>query len=127
MKDEAILEVGVGAGGRLFVRPAQSRFDRIFRAAMGVDWDDERGALLSPEPREWPLGRWFEQILSATVDEYGVALRLTHSAQWTRVVAELQRDIENFASSNWLPQYSHNGRKMMLATGKTTRSSKPSR
>ena len=104
MRDEAIIEVGVDTRGRLFVRPADTAFNKIFRAAMGVDWDDQMEVLVSPEPREWSLARWFEQILAAAADEYGVALKITPLTKWSSVAPELQRDIDVFSNSDWLSQ-----------------------
>ena len=71
---------------------------------MGVNWDDEKRALIVREPGDWTLGRWFEQMLAAAADEYGVALRLTPSTDWTGVPAEAQQDIQAFCDSDWLTQ-----------------------
>ena len=104
MRDEPILEIGVEASGRLFVRPAQTTFEQIYRAALGVNWDDARGALISSVPREWTFTQWFQQVLAAAFDEYGVVLKLTHLTKWSDVPAELQREMESFATSDWPAQ-----------------------
>jgi hypothetical protein len=99
--DEPILDLGVDEQGRLYVRPAQSVFPQIFRVASGVSWDPSTNALVSPQPGEWSLERWFEQIVGAVLSEYGIALRLAPSTSWTGVAPELQRDITAFASGPW--------------------------
>jgi hypothetical protein len=102
VKNESISEVGVDAGGRLFVRPIETRFDQIFRTAMGVDWDEQKQALIVREPGDWTLRRWFEQILSAAADEYGVELLLTPSTEWIAVPPKAQQDMRKASDSDRL-------------------------
>ena len=64
-------------GGRLLVRPKVCTFPYIYRAAMEVGWDPDNRALFSPKPREWSYLRWFQQIVAAAADEYGVRLVVT--------------------------------------------------
>lgn len=104
VKREAILEVGVGADERLFVRPVETDFAQIFRTASGVTWNEEKRALVGSEPREWRLSRWFEQILSVAGDEYGIALWLTPATQWSAVDNKSRREMENFSESDWSSQ-----------------------
>ncbi|WP_390902358.1 hypothetical protein [Sphingomonas bisphenolicum] len=47
---EEIEEVGIDAEGRIYVRPAQTNFNRIYRAAMEVHWDESQRRLYSPVP-----------------------------------------------------------------------------
>ncbi|HWA63299.1 MAG TPA: hypothetical protein VG939_18125 [Caulobacteraceae bacterium] len=101
MQPELILEV-VADGGRLFVRPAKTRFEQIHRAAMGVTWDASRGALASPARIEWTLVRWFEQVLAAAASEYGIALHTGPTTSWTGVTADEEKQMADFAASDWL-------------------------
>lgn len=105
MRDEPVTEVGIDARGRLFVRPAETAFEQIYRAAMGVGWDQEAKALVSPEPREWGHARWFEQTLAAAADEYGVALTVQPTTRWTGISPDVQREMERFAHSDWLQTF----------------------
>ena len=101
VKREAILEVGVGADERLFVRPVETDFAQIFRTASGVTWNEEKRALVGSEPRKWSSSRWFEQILCVAADEYDIALQLTPSTEWSAVDRESQREMESFSKSDW--------------------------
>lgn len=93
MTEEGIAEVGIDEGGRLYVRPAERRFPEIYRAAMEVGWDSERGRLFAPRPREWSHARWFGQILAACAQEYGVRLKLGEETVWTEVPDAVRSEI----------------------------------
>jgi hypothetical protein len=84
MIDE-ILEVKIGADGKLLVRPQVCTFPHVYRAAMEVGWDPDNRTLFSPKPREWSYLRWFQQIVSAVADEYGVRLAITSQTTWSDV------------------------------------------
>lgn len=102
MKQEAIIEVRIDDQKRLLVRASETTFDKIYRAALGVQWDLDAKALTSPVPREWGYLQWFQQILGAVADEYGVELTLAPDTLWTEVSSDLRGDIETFARSGWL-------------------------
>ena len=105
MRQEQIAEVRIDDLHRLFLRPVETTFDKIYRAAMGVDWDEEAQALVGPAPREIGHSRWFEHILAAAADEYGVALTLGPHTVWTNVSPDVRRDMEAFARSDWVVKF----------------------
>lgn len=98
MAQDSIAEVGIDEEGRLYVRPASTSFDHIYRAAMEVNWDASTRRLFGPQPREWSYLNWFKQIISAAADEYGVALRLSPDTGWTAVPPTLRAEIEDSAA-----------------------------
>ena len=102
VKRETILQVVVDANNRLFIIPAETAFDHIYRTASGVNWDEHRRALLGAIPREWNLARWFEQIVSMAAIEYGIALEVTPATEWNGVDATSMHQIKTFSQSDWL-------------------------
>ena len=94
MEEDLILEIGIDDEGKLWVRPQSVSFDMIFRSGMEVHWDGERKRLFSPKPREWTYLRWFEQIVAAAADEYGVSLKLTPTTVWRNVPEDLKDAIQ---------------------------------
>ena len=101
MRQEQIIEIRIDNQKRLLVRPSEAKFDKIYRAALGVQWDPEARALTSPVPREWGYLHWFQQILGAAADEYGVELTLVPDTLWTEVPLGLRSEIEVFVNSGW--------------------------
>jgi hypothetical protein len=93
-KEDEIAEIGIDQAGRLYVQPAKQTFPYVYRAAMEVHWDQARGVLFSPKPREWSYRQWFRQILDAVTDEYGVHLRIGVGTTWTNVPDLLRTQIE---------------------------------
>ncbi len=110
MRQEAIVEVCIDGRNRLLVRSSATTFDKIYRAAAGVEWDTAAGALASPVPREFSHSRWFEQIVTAAAGEYGIELTLTSDTSWMGVPADIRREIEVFARSHWLDRFLSEGR-----------------
>jgi len=53
MDIDSIAEIAIDDDGRLCVRPATVVLPYIWREAMQVHWDDRKGLLYSPKPREW--------------------------------------------------------------------------
>jgi hypothetical protein len=94
MTIDEIVEVRIDEGGRLLVRPQVGTFPHIYRAAMEVRWDSDNRALFSPKPREWSYLRWFQQIVAAAADEYGVRLIITPRTTWSDVPDALRAEIE---------------------------------
>lgn len=90
MRRERIAEVGIDAGGRVFVRPAARRFEHVYRAAMEVHWDGALCRLSHPAPRDQSPVWWFVQIVAAVADEYGMCLDLTSETRWFNIPAGLQ-------------------------------------
>jgi hypothetical protein len=97
MKEEAIVEVGIDADERLYLRPSNTSFDYIYRAGMEVNWDAEQKRLFSPKPREWTYLQWFNQITAAAAGEHGVRLRLTPATVWSNVPDQLKAMIATSA------------------------------
>jgi len=95
MQEDLIAEVGIDDEQRLWLRPSKVSFDCVYRAAMEVHWDDEQKRLFSPKPREWTYLQWFDQIITAAADEYGVRLKLTPSTLWRNVPDELKTSIQD--------------------------------
>jgi hypothetical protein len=92
--EEQIVEIGIDRDGRLYVRPAGRTFPYIYRAAMEVHWDSERGVLFNPKPREWSYRDWFRQILAAVDGEYRVRLKVGLDTIWSNVPDEFRKQIE---------------------------------
>jgi hypothetical protein len=65
MRIDVIEAIGVDERGSLWVKPATASFPFVYREAMEVRWDDNRGCLCGPMPREWSYLKWFRQIREA--------------------------------------------------------------
>lgn len=101
MRETAIAEIGMDDEDRVFVRPAEGDFEHIYRAAMGVCWDGPARRFSHPQPpKDWTPFQWFQQIIAAVADEYGVLLKLTPQTIWADVPTELRSAIENAAHAN---------------------------
>jgi hypothetical protein len=110
MRREPIEEVRIDERNRLLLRASATTFDKIYRAATGVEWDAAALALASPVPREFSHSRWFEQIVSSVAGEYGIELTLGPDTNWTAVPADARREIETFVRSDWLDRFDSRGR-----------------
>lgn len=97
MRDEAVAEVGIDAEKRVFVRPESGEFEHVYRAAMEVYWDRSLRRLFNPSPRDWTPSQWFQQIVAAVADEYGVTLRITSQTIWTDMPSSFRAAIEKAA------------------------------
>ena len=91
----------IDALNRLLVHPAETNFDRIYRAAKGIDWDPLAQALVATAPIEWCHLRWFEQILNAVADEYGTSLTIMPTTRWISVTPAVRLEMERFAQGDW--------------------------
>ena len=90
-----ITEIGMDGERRVFVRPASGDFEQVYRAAMEVYWDRSSRRLTHPHaPRDWTPVQWFQQIVGAVADEYGVHLRLTDGTTWVGIPSEMRSEIE---------------------------------
>jgi hypothetical protein len=95
LKTETIVEVGMDDERRVFVRPAVGDFEQVYRAAMEVYWDRSTSRLSHPRPpKDWTPAQWFQQIVAAVADEYGVHLKLTNGTIWVGVPPEVRAEIE---------------------------------
>ena len=101
MREVAIAEVGLDDEQRVFVRPAEGDFEHVYRAAMEVYWDKASRHLSHPQPpRDWTPVRWFQQIVAAVADEYGVLLKLNAHSTWIAVPTDVRTAIEAEARAN---------------------------
>lgn len=105
--NEPIAEVGFDGLGRLFVRPSQTKFRDIYRAAMEVHWDENVQVLHSPEPeralsalRKWTWADWYRQIIGAAADEYGIRLTLGTNTRWLNIAPDLRKQIVAISSND---------------------------
>lgn len=90
-----IAEVYIDEHHKLCVRPEPPHdFTHVYRAAMEVHWDREQGCLYGPVPREWTYTRWYEQIVAAVLDEYGVQLIPTESTGFRNLPPEVQHRVQ---------------------------------
>jgi hypothetical protein len=94
MKSVLLSKVALDEKGWLRLYPAGESYERIYRAAAGVNWEAE-GFLHAREPGEWTYLTYFRQILSAVASEYGDHLKLSPATEWLQVPEELRRAIES--------------------------------
>lgn len=95
----AIEEVGLDDHGYLFVRPTGASADEfayVYRAAMGIRWNNNTRALHAYEPARWVAADLYKQIIAAVADEYRIRLRSTPSTRWTHIPSDLRAQIEDF-------------------------------
>ena len=79
----------------LFVKPKSYSFDKIYRSAMGVNWDENKRCLYQAHPsREWDILRWYKQILLAVKSEYGITLKICSDTIYENIEPEVQKSIE---------------------------------
>ncbi|MCA0202667.1 MAG: hypothetical protein LCH56_17870 [Proteobacteria bacterium] len=90
--------MGIDDFDRLYVRPAHgnSALPFIYRAGMGVAWDETRQVLFPRPPSQdnWTQYEWFRQIIAAAIDECGIRLRMGTETKWSGVSDELRMQIE---------------------------------
>jgi hypothetical protein len=94
MELEHVREVAIDQSSHLLVWPTKAEFRQVYRAAMGVQWDEERRCLSAPPPDEWSYSDWYRQIVAAVADEYRQHLIVGPETIWTNISAELRRTIE---------------------------------
>lgn len=97
MLADEIEAIGIDGQGTLWVKPATATFPYIYREAMEVQWDSERGCLYSPKPREWSYLNWFRQIVAAARAQ-GVDLTIGTRISWSNIDPELERNIRQLMS-----------------------------
>jgi hypothetical protein len=90
---ELIAQVGLDQSGRIYVRPQTETFEYIYRAAMGVRWDEKLGRLFPYEVGDWLPKQWFSRIVDAVRSEYGVELKTGPATAWS-IPADLRSEIE---------------------------------
>ena len=103
MEKVEIIEISVDGAGKLNIRPnlEQDRdFAFIYRAAMGVTWDKQKGCLLPRECKSWGHLEWFKQMVAAVADEYRKELVLTGNTRWRAVPPETRLKIEDWINES---------------------------
>ena len=93
MNSDTIIEIAIDDSGRLTIKPKTQKFAHIYRAATEVHWDSINERLYSPKPREWSYLQWYEQIVAAVVDEYGIRLSPSSRTKWVNVDSELKEAV----------------------------------
>ena len=88
MEKEYIETVSVNEKGILCIKPQSRSFDMIYRSAMGVHWDKDEGCLIHNPPDKWGVFQWYQQIIKAVKDEYGVELRLLEETRFENLKEE---------------------------------------
>ena len=81
--------------GILLVKPKNYSFDKIYRSAMGIYWDDKMCCLYHNPHGEWGVLRWYEQILSAVKSEYGATLMVCLNTVYENIDVDTKHRIEN--------------------------------
>ncbi len=97
MVTDQITDVEIDAEGRLRIRLAKQDLSQIWRAAAEIGWDPETRALYGPKPREWSYAKWFQHLVAAACDEYGVTLRLSPETRWLNVPLDIRNAIERLS------------------------------
>lgn len=88
MKEIEVLKIEVLWSGELIIQPDTSDtglFEFIYRAGAGVHWDKDRGAFMTPTPKELSYCEWFQRTVSAVASELGVNLKVTDRTQLINV------------------------------------------
>jgi hypothetical protein len=93
MSSDSVLEVGIDGKGSLYVKPASAEFPYIYREAMEVHWDANRGVLFGPPPRKWSYVDWYRQILSAAKTQ-GHLLQVTDDTRWSNIPDPLIQEMK---------------------------------
>lgn len=87
--DDLIEEIGIDEERRLYLKPANATFPMIYREAMGVHWNNERGYLYGAKPQKWDYVEWYQQIINAAAEQ-GCNLLFSQNVSWVNVTSELQ-------------------------------------
>ncbi len=94
MKREVIKEIGIDDDGRLYVLPSSSRFPFIYREAMEIHWDENKGVLFAPPPPRFLLAEpiwWLMRILDAAKQQE-CQLIIDSSTRWQNISPELREN-----------------------------------
>ena len=96
-KNIKVEKISIDENGIVNVKPQNSIFDKIYRSAMGVQWNEETQCLFHNPPDEWSASQWFKQILKAVKSEYGVTLIVTDETIFENVDSDTLVAIKNHA------------------------------
>lgn len=94
MRTDSIIEIGIHADNRLYIKPERERFDYIYRSAAEVHWDNKDKFLYSPtELKGWTYYDWFQHIIVIVKDECDCQLNITGATNWVNISNELKAQI----------------------------------
>lgn len=99
MQTDEIEAIGIDENDSLWVKPATGKLPYIYRAGASIHWDEKRGCLYCPKPREWSQLKWFTQLLAAAHGEYGIRLVIGANTKWSNIDSELKRSIQDASNS----------------------------
>ena len=97
METDTIKAIGIDQQGSLWVQPSALEFPYVYRAGMGVYWDEQRRRLYSPTPQEWSYLRWFNQIRDAVRSEYGTNPIVNDDTAWSGVSDDIRSAVTSVA------------------------------
>jgi calcineurin-like phosphoesterase family protein len=89
-----IEKIILNEAGILNVMPKDFFFDKIYRSAKGVHWNEKTCYLYHNPLQEWDTLQRYKQIVLAVKDEYGVTLRIDSETIYDNIDAELRIKIE---------------------------------
>jgi hypothetical protein len=74
-----ILKVAVLDDGRTAVFPESKKamYQYVYREAVGVSWNQEKGCFVSTPPQEWTPAEWYQHILGVVRSGVGLQMILT--------------------------------------------------
>ena len=101
MKQESINRIEVLDTGELFLgleSQGQPVYEYIYRAAVGVYWDQDEIGFKSTPMKEQSCLQWFKQIVTAARSELGVELKLGSDVIWLNVPAQQKTEIQREAA-----------------------------
>jgi hypothetical protein len=84
MKEISIVRLEVLSSGEMIIEPDTSEtgsFEYIYRAAVGVYWNEDRKAFVTPPAKTRSYGEWLQMARSAVASELGLDLKVTDSTQ----------------------------------------------
>jgi hypothetical protein len=70
---------------------------RLAIARQNIWWEETSGVLFGGPSTDWTPVQWFDRIIAAVDDEYGVRLRLAPSTLWLNVPRDVRTNIETSA------------------------------
>ena len=88
MDREAISAIEILENGEMYVALAsggEPMYQRIYREAAEVYWDNERKAFKAPTPRKWSHSDWYHHIVGVAASGLGVSLELSGETEWVNV------------------------------------------
>ena len=101
MKHETINRIEVLETGELFLGLESQRkpvYQYIYRAAVGVSWDQDKSGFKSTPMKERSCSQWFKRMVEAVRSELGVELKLGLDSIWQNVPEKQKIEIQREAA-----------------------------